>query len=143
MRSKFTTDSEFTTRTVFSMSGPLGNGTRFLTWRKTQVSAIFPRTFPGIETASFWDLSPACQGPGGGVGNCRGLLDNQRSSLDDWEYLSCLFGDAGSFSLTCSIPNPKHFTTNMLMQSTIMIMQSEDGIPICTRCNLQLVTKWP
>ena len=44
----------------------------FFTWHKTQVSAMFPRTFPGIETASSWVLCPACQGSGGGVGNCSG-----------------------------------------------------------------------
>ena len=45
----------------------------FFAWHKTQVSAMFPRTFPGIETASSWDLCPACQGSGGGgVGNCPG-----------------------------------------------------------------------
>ena len=38
----------------------------FFTWHKTQVSAMFPRTFPGIETASSWDLCPACHGSGGG-----------------------------------------------------------------------------
>ena len=44
----------------------------FFTWHKTRVSAMFPGTFPGIETASSWDLCPACQGSGGGVGNCPG-----------------------------------------------------------------------
>ena len=53
------------------------------TWHKTQVSAMFPRTFPGIETASSWDLCSACQGPGeGGWKLPGGPLDNQRS-LDD------------------------------------------------------------
>ena len=66
------------------------HGTLFLTWHKAQVSAMFPRTFPGIETASSWDLCPACQGPGRGWKLPRRPLDNQRSSLDDYEYLSCL-----------------------------------------------------
>ena len=59
------------------------HGTRCLTRHKTQVSAMFPRTFPGIETASSWDLCPACQGPGRGWKLPGGPLDNQRSSLDD------------------------------------------------------------
>ena len=60
------------------------HGTRFFTWPKTQVSAMFPRTFPGIETASSWDLRPACHGSGGGGWTLpRGPLDNQGVSLDD------------------------------------------------------------
>ena len=55
----------------------------FFTWHKMQVSAMFPRTFPGIETASFWDLCPACQGSGGGWKLPGGPLDNQGISLDD------------------------------------------------------------
>ena len=45
-----------------------------LTWHKTQDSAMFLRTFPGIETASSSDLCPACQGLGGGSWNCQGTL---------------------------------------------------------------------
>ena len=57
----------------------------FFKWHKTQVSAMFPRTFPGIETASSWDLCPACQGSGGGGGwkLPGGPFDNQGVSLDD------------------------------------------------------------
>ena len=53
----------------------------FFTWHKTQVSAMFPRTFPGIETASSWDLCPACQGSGGGLETARGTLGQPRSFI--------------------------------------------------------------
>ena len=53
-----------------------------VTWHKTQVSAMFPRTFPGNETTSSWDLCPACQGPRvGGWKLLGGHLDNQRSFI--------------------------------------------------------------
>ena len=54
----------------------------FLTWFKTQVSAMFPRAFPGIETTSSWDLCPACQGQGrGGLETARGTLGQPKEFI--------------------------------------------------------------
>ena len=53
-----------------------------LTWHKTQVFAMFPRTFPRIEPASSWDLCSACQGSGGrGVETARGTLGQPKESI--------------------------------------------------------------
>ena len=65
-------------------------------------------------------VQPA-KGQGGGWKLPGGPLDNQGVSYDS-ECLSWLFGNVGSFSSTCSIPNSNHFTTNMLMQNSIVIM---------------------
>ena len=60
------------------------HGTQFSTWHKTQVSATFPRTFPGIETASSWDLCPANlpgAGGGGGLETARGTLGQPKEFI--------------------------------------------------------------
>ena len=54
----------------------------FRTWHKTQVSAMFSRTFPGIETVSSWEFCPACQGPrGGGLEIARGTLGQPKEFI--------------------------------------------------------------
>ena len=65
----------------FSRFAPSRN---FVTWHKTQVSAIFPRTFPRIETASSWDFKSCVQlarTKGGGLETARGTLGQPKEFI--------------------------------------------------------------